>query len=83
MEISSGKRLYVTPEFNLFLNRSLFTLAFQDDGRVDLEGEWRVRDDAFRSRSTNSWLLGETLTGGVVLTIAGGATAFERLAVAT
>src|SRR5262249_32045275 len=28
MEISSGKRLYVTPEFNLFLNRSVFTLRW-------------------------------------------------------
>ena len=49
---------------------------------LDLDGEWRVREEAFRSRSTNSWLLGETLSGGVVLTIAAGATAFERLSVA-
>jgi signal transduction histidine kinase len=28
MELSSGKRLYVTPEFSLFLNRSVFTLRW-------------------------------------------------------
>ncbi len=49
---------------------------------LDLDSEWRVREDAFRSRSTNSWLLGETLTGSVALTVAAGATAYERLAVA-
>ncbi len=48
---------------------------------LDLDAEWQVREDAFRSRSANSWLLGETLTGRVVLTIAAGATAHERLAV--
>jgi dihydroorotase len=50
---------------------------------LDLESEWRVREDAFRSRSSNSWLLGETLAGSVALTIAAGATAYERLAVAS
>jgi dihydroorotase len=49
---------------------------------LDLDAEWRVREDAFRSRSTNSWLLGETLTGAVALTMVAGATAYERLAVA-
>jgi dihydroorotase len=49
---------------------------------LDLDAEWRVREDAFRSRSTNSWLLGETLTGSVALTMVAGATAYERLAVA-
>jgi dihydroorotase len=44
---------------------------------LDLEQEWRVGDEPFRSRSRNSWLLGETLTGRVVLTVAGGAVAFE------
>jgi dihydroorotase len=43
---------------------------------LDLEREWLV-GEAFRSRSTNSWLIGDTLRGGVVLTIAGGAVAFE------
>jgi dihydroorotase len=41
---------------------------------LDLERQWRV-GESFKSRSTNSWLLGATLTGGVVLTIAGGTVA--------
>jgi dihydroorotase len=45
---------------------------------LDLEREWTVHEDAFRSRSTNSWLLGETLAGEVALTLAGGALVFER-----
>jgi dihydroorotase len=44
---------------------------------LDLEREWEVRADGFRSRSANSWLLGETLTGSVAMTIAAGATAYE------
>jgi dihydroorotase len=39
---------------------------------LDLEAEWEVREDAFRSRSVNSWLLGETLRGRVVRTVADG-----------
>lgn len=39
---------------------------------LDLEQTWTVRADAFRSRSTNSWLLGRTLTGAVVKTVADG-----------
>ena len=45
---------------------------------LDLEREWRVGEESFRSRSRNSWLLGETLAGSVALTIAGGAVVFER-----
>jgi dihydroorotase len=45
---------------------------------LDLDREWQVRADAFRSRSTNSWLLGETLTGEIALTIVSGATAYTR-----
>jgi dihydroorotase len=44
---------------------------------LDLEREWDVRADGFRSRSANSWLLGETLIGSVVMTIAAGATAYQ------
>ena len=44
---------------------------------LDLGREWRVGDEPFRSRSRNSWLLGERLTGGVALTIAGGSVAFQ------
>jgi len=43
---------------------------------LDLEREWKV--ETFKSRSRNSWLLGETLVGQVAMTIAGGAVAFER-----
>ena len=39
---------------------------------LDLKGSWRVTEDAFRSRSVNSWLLGETLKGRVRATIAAG-----------
>jgi dihydroorotase len=49
---------------------------------LDLQRRRRVGDEPFRSRSRNSWLLGETLTGAVALTIAGGAVAFEPAAVA-
>jgi dihydroorotase len=39
---------------------------------LDLEAEWRVTEDGFRSRSINSWLLGRTLKGAVVKTVADG-----------
>jgi dihydroorotase len=44
---------------------------------LDLASTWRVREDRFRSRSANSWLLGERLTGKVTLTVAAGRVAFE------
>ena len=44
---------------------------------LDLAGSWRVRADRLRSRSQNSWLLGERLTGRVSMTIAAGRGAFE------
>jgi dihydroorotase len=43
---------------------------------VDLETTWRVGDDGFRSRSANSWLLGATLKGRLVQTIADGKVVF-------
>jgi dihydroorotase len=43
---------------------------------LDLEAEWTVREEAFRSRSANSWLLGRTLAGAVVKTVAGGRVVF-------
>ncbi len=49
---------------------------------LDLERAWVVGDEPFRSRSENSWLLGERLTGAVALTVAAGAVAFEQAAVA-
>jgi dihydroorotase len=44
---------------------------------LDLEREWTVGEQPFRSRSGNSWLLGSTLKGAVRMTLAGGAVAFE------
>jgi dihydroorotase len=38
---------------------------------------WRVREERFRSRSANSWLLGTRLHGKVTLTIAAGRVAYE------
>ncbi len=40
--------------------------------QLDLDAEWDVREDCFRSRSANSWLLGRTLRGAVVHTVADG-----------
>ena len=39
---------------------------------LDLEAEWTVAEACFRSRSANSWLLGERLGGAVVKTVADG-----------
>ena len=39
---------------------------------LDPEAEWTVEEDGFRSRSANSWLLGRTLRGSVVTTVADG-----------
>jgi dihydroorotase len=44
---------------------------------LDLEAVWRVGESGFRSRSRNSWLLGETLRGKVRLTVAAGRIAYE------
>jgi dihydroorotase len=44
---------------------------------LDLNATWRVKEEGFRSRSSNSWLLGETLRGKVRATIADGRMAFE------
>jgi dihydroorotase len=43
---------------------------------LDLESTWRVGEGGFRSRSENSWLLGETLRGKVRLTVAAGRVAY-------
>jgi dihydroorotase len=45
---------------------------------LDLEQTWRVEEGCFRSRSGNSWLLGETLTGTVELTVANGKVVHRR-----
>lgn len=43
---------------------------------LDLEAEWEVTEDGFRSLSANSWLLGNTLRGRVVRTVADGREVF-------
>jgi dihydroorotase len=44
---------------------------------LDLKASRRVTESDFRSRSANSWLLGETVEGQARLTIAAGRVAFE------
>jgi dihydroorotase len=44
---------------------------------LDPDAVWRVGEGGFRSRSANSWLLGETLRGRVRLTVAAGRIAYE------
>jgi len=39
---------------------------------IDLNAAYRITEDAFRSRSVNSWLLGDTVKGRVRATIADG-----------
>jgi len=43
---------------------------------IDVERQWVVGEDGFRSRSANSWLIGEELTGCIVMTIADGRLAY-------
>ena len=43
---------------------------------LDLDAEWIVTEEGFRSLSANSWLLGTTLRGRVVRTIANGREVF-------
>ena len=44
---------------------------------LDTAASWRVEESGFRSRSANSWLLGQRVTGKVRLTVAAGGTAYE------
>jgi dihydroorotase len=44
---------------------------------LDLDSEWTVAEEGFRSLSANSWLLGETLRGRVLTTVADGRLVFE------
>ena len=44
---------------------------------LDTKAGWRVQEDGFRSLSSNSWLLGQRLTGKVRLTVAAGRTVWE------
>ncbi|HEX6699287.1 MAG TPA: dihydroorotase [Gaiellaceae bacterium] len=43
---------------------------------IDPNASWRVREDGFRSRSANSWLLGQTLRSKIRMTVAAGRVAF-------
>jgi dihydroorotase len=44
---------------------------------IDTEARWRVKSTTFRSRSSNSWLLGKRLHGKVKLTVAAGRVVHE------
>ena len=44
---------------------------------VNPNATWRVREERFRSKSANSWLLGKRMSGKVVLTVAAGRVAYE------
>jgi dihydroorotase len=44
---------------------------------LDLNASYRITEDSFRSRSVNSWLLGETVKGKVCATIAAGRLAYS------
>jgi dihydroorotase len=44
---------------------------------LSTEATWRVREDRLRSRSANSWLLGQKLSGRVQLTVAAGRIAYQ------
>jgi dihydroorotase len=43
----------------------------------DLGAEWTVGEEGYESRSSNSWCAGETLTGRVLMTLAGGRVAYR------
>jgi dihydroorotase len=44
---------------------------------IDLETTWSPSEHGFRSRSSNSWLLGATLRSKVVTTVANGKVAYS------
>jgi len=44
---------------------------------IDTNGSWRVKASNFRSRSTNSWLLGKRLRSRICLTVAAGRVVHE------
>ncbi len=56
------------------------TLAPGSEANValcDLAAEWTVGEEGYESRSLNSWCDGRTLTGRVVMTLAGGQVAYR------
>ena len=44
---------------------------------IDTEASWTVQPLQFKSRSINSWLIGERLASRIRLTVADGRTAYE------
>lgn len=56
------------------------TLAVGSEANIvlcDLEAEWIVGEEGYESRSQNSWCAGRTLTGRVLMTVAGGQVAYR------
>lgn len=56
------------------------TLAPGSEANValcDLSAQWTVGEDGYESRSSNSWCEGKTLTGRVLVTVAGGQVAYR------
>jgi dihydroorotase len=56
------------------------TLALGSEANValcDLGAEWTVGEEGYESRSHNSWCAGRTLTGRVLMTVAGGQVAYR------
>jgi dihydroorotase len=56
------------------------TLAPGSEANValcDLAAEWIVGEEGYESRSLNSWCAGRTLTGRVLMTVAGGQVAYR------
>ncbi len=56
------------------------TLAPGSEANValcDLGAEWAVGEEGYESRSDNSWCAGRTLTGRVLMTLAGGQVAYR------
>ncbi|HEY8083917.1 MAG TPA: dihydroorotase [Solirubrobacterales bacterium] len=56
------------------------TLAPGSEANValcDLSAEWTVGEEGYESRSHNSWCAGRTLTGRVLMTVAGGQVAYR------
>jgi dihydroorotase len=56
------------------------TLAPGSEANVvlcDLAAEWTVGEEGYESRSENSWCAGRTLTGRVLMTLAGGQVAYR------
>jgi dihydroorotase len=56
------------------------TLAPGSEANValcDLTAEWTVGEEGYESRSQNSWCAGKTLTGRMLMTVAGGQVAYR------